>query len=796
MRFSLSKINQLLATNLTLEKASNAFNQLGFEVEETYHLSSIVSDKLVVGKIISITKHPNASRLNICQVKINQDQIQQIICGAPNVKLDANVIVALPGAKLPKLTIKISEIRGVESAGMLCSLSEIGISSANLGAEQQDGIFLFECADKFLGNSALAHLELDAAFIELAILADRSDMHCLFNVGLELGASLNKPLLLPTFKKVPLAAFKNPTTIKIKTPDYYAYSNVIIDNYQALPSPWWLVKYLIGINIKSVDLITDLANYVNNLTGNPIDILDAHKVNNFDLEIINDPKNYQLDLSNQLLAHQFSNKVVLKNHSDILAIGASINNLAFMHDAKSTKLLISSSSYSNLIARQYIKSFNNLNNNLNQHAKGTNAATIADSLSLFINLLSQISPTITISNIVGIKPKIAKPKTFKISIAKLNSFLGYSQDWTDAITHLERLGFNIKLTNNNLSISAPQYRQDIELDVNLIAEFIRMLNYDTIKVLAPIGNEENTYPDARYLWEQQLMRLLSGQNIYNTKTYSLVSETNLADFDIFNYQNPIRIKDPLSSSHQVMRLSLIRSLLNILEYNANNYAKDVNLFEISNVYYGDRQATRHLSLVINGDLVKSSLFNDLSLSNNFYTAKGLVNAIIATQGIEQVSYQPLTNHPHFHPGTSAVILINQQVIGYLGKPHPNFYNKFSPIIISLDLDALFELRKPIYIAAVSKLAQIERDISFVVHADLLAGELINLIKATPDVAIADVTIFDFYQDETLKNQHQKVLSVKYWITQTTTTYNKKDLEIILHKIVDYVTNNIPAQIRE
>ncbi len=795
MRFSLSKINQLLKTNLTLEAATTAFNKLGFEVEDTYQLSSVVAKTLVVGKIVEIKKHPNANRLNICQVKINKTEVQQIICGASNVALNANVIVALPGTKLPEITIAKSEIRGIESLGMLCSLSELGISKKFLSDEQLKGIFIFECADNFLGSSAPTYLGLDEQFIELAILNDRSDMHSLFNVALELGAYLKKPVHKFAFNHRVKNNFKNNTKVTIKAQNYDAYSNVLINNYQVAKSPWWLVKYLMGINIKPVNLLKDLANYVNNLTSNPIDILDADKIKDFNFEIINDPKNYKGDFEYQLSNQSFSNKVVLKNQQAILSIGASIHNLAMTVSENTTSLLVSSSSYSNLIARKYIKEFNNLNPNLIQHAKGSNPFSITESLTLFVNLLNEIVSDINVSEIKTFDTCKYNSAVFQLSIEKLNSYLGYQQDWSEAIAHLTRLGFKIEKAKNVLTIKVPSYRKDIEIDVNLIAEFIRTLDYDKIKILPPIGAEENTYPDARFQWENQLNNILSAHNLFNTKTYSLVNQDHYQDFDIFSYPKPIKIQDPLSSSHQVMRLSLINSLLSALEYNANNYKKDVNLFEIGNVYYGDHQYARHLALVINGNFVDSSLFKDKSLNNDFYVVKGLINSLIGSVGIKEIAYQPLVDHPHFHPGTSAKIMINNQVIGCIGKPHPQFYNKFSPIVVTLDLGLLFAAKKTIYIENISKLANVERDLSFIVADDLLADQLINIIKKTPTVNFADVVIFDLYVDADLKVHNQKVLSIKYWVKQLEKTLNKKDLESIMNKIITHVSANLDIKIR-
>ncbi len=795
MRFSLSKINQLLNTKLTLSEATSAFNRLGFEVEDTYQLSPVISDTLVVGKIIKIEKHANAERLNVCQVTIGNEVIKQIICGAPNVKLNANVIVALAGTDLGEVIIKISEIRGIKSEGMLCSLSELGIDPKVIADSQESGIFLFQAPDSRLGSSALEYLGFNDQFIELAILNDRSDMHSLFNVATELGATLNKKLHKISFAKPLVATFANTTKVTIKHPDYYAYSNLIINDYHQIDSPWWLVQYLMGINVKPQNLLTDLANYVNNLTSNPIDILDADKITDFNLKIVKENKEQQLDLEYNLLNKTFSKKVVLRNKEKTLAIGSSINNLAFVCDENSHKLLISSSSYSNLIARQYIKEFNNLVPNLNQHAKGSNPVSIPESLALFSNLLAEIVNDIKVSDIKTFNYQENNLRKFRLSIKKLDDYLGYKQDWSEAIQHLTRLGFDIKRADPYFIITIPSYRRDIELDVNLIAEFIRTLNYDNIRTIAPISNEEPTYPNARFHWEQELTQLLKAQNCFNTKTYSLVHNDHHNDFDIFNYQNPIKIKDPLSSSHETLRLSLIGSLFSALEYNANNYRKDINLFEISNVFYNNRKWTRQLGLVINGDIASSPLFDKLSLSNDFYVVKGLVDSIIKTLGIEDVSYQPLVDHPHFHPGTSAKIVINKQVVGCIGKAHPQFYNKFNAMIVILDLDLLFKNKKAIYIKNLSKLANVARDLSFVVPTSLNADQLIAAFKATPKVTFADVEIFDIYVDDKLKSQQKKVLSVKYWIKQKTKTLTKNGLEKIMDNIIKHVTNSLDAKIR-
>ncbi len=796
MRFSLKKINQILKTKLSVDEVAKLCNRLGFEIEETYQISNLVSQFLVVGKIVEIKKHPQADRLNVCQVMIKPNVTTQIVCGASNVALNKNVIVALPGAELDHITIKKSVIREVESNGMMCSLSEIGVDKKSLSEQLVEGIHLFECPESDLGKNALEFLGLNDYFLELDILADRSDMNNSFNVARELAAVLKIDFAIENCFSAIEADFKNNNKIVIKDEVCFSFSNLFIKDYQKQDSPWWLVRYLIGIKIKSVNLLVDLANYVANLTGNPIDIYDAKKINNHDLEIIKNNQNQEIKLVNILKEKNISNKVVIKNSDQIIALAGSINGQNYAINDNSSALMITSASYDNITMRSYQKEFNNLNLNLNHHIKGTNWTTNKASLELFAKLLKEISKTTLVSNANVANNKKVVTKTIKLPLVKLNSFLGYETDWKDPFSHLARLGFISKLTQAIYEVEIPAYRIDVTLDVNLIAELIRTLDYDKIKTLAPINKEAPTYPQARYYWERNLMKLLQNNNIYNCRSYSLVSEEEYQDYNIFNFKNPIKIKDPLSNLHSVMRWSILPSLLKTLEYNANNYRSDINLFEISSIHYNGREITRHLSIVVNGNLVNSQVFKDLNITNDFFAVKGLIDTIIKTTRNNKISYVALTDNPHFHPGTSALIKVEDCVIGVIGKPHPQHYSKFSPLIVTIDLTKLYNLNKSIQAPTINKLANINRDISFVVAEDITAAQIVAVAQTAPIENLIKVEVSDVYVDDALKANSQKVLSIKYWLKQTDNSYTKEELEKHMEAIILVVCKELNGILRK
>lgn len=715
----------------------------GLEVESVRELAQ--GSDLVIGQVIEAKPHPDSKKLTICQVDIKGETLQ-IVCGAPNVSENQKVIVAKPGCKLDYAkvpVIKEVELAGVKSSGMICSLAELGIPTKYLSADQLKGIEVLD--DEYqVGDEALQALKLDDYIIDISLTPNRSDIYSIYALAIEVAALLNTKV-----KKAPLnieKASKSAYQINIQDEACLAYGLFTMDNLKIEETPREVQNQLLASGYSSKNNIIDYANLAMLVSGNPIHVFDADKLNSMEFTITKgktmkdfvglDNNTYQIT----------KDDLVVVNGDDVVAIAGVIGSQASAVDENTKNIVIESAWFDHVSIRNTARRLDLYTEASIRFSKLINPYTLEFPIALLSKWFKQPIKTSGETNY----PKY-QPTKITVTQERLNSILGIEIDLKKAQKILERLMFTVTSKAKGLDVKPPSYRQDIHLDVDVIEEIIRLYGYDKIPAQMPV--QKITYEklsDLKIL-QNNIRQLLPAMQLNEIITYQLSSEKLLNEFS--NEKKYLTLANPLSEDRAIYRDQLLSSMVETLKYNKSYQNNDLALFEISNVADEQAQESSYLSLGLMGQYQNNPLLN-ANLKSDFYLIKGLIFNLMEQLGYSYGRYiikEVENNHPYFHPTRAAYVMMGQETIGIFGELHPQLAqkNKLRNVYLAtLDLSTLSQnVPQSNKYQSVNHLPKVTRDLSMIVDDQVKAQDIIKIIKTGNNKQIKEVNVFDIYRGE-------------------------------------------------
>ena len=746
----------------------------GIEVEGVEYLAEEISN-VVVGYVVSKEKHPDAEKLNVCQVNVGEEENLQIVCGAPNVDAGQYVIVAKVGAKLPGIKIKKAKLRGVESQGMICSLAELGLSKSVVPKNYQEGIYVFE-TEQELGSDVVEVLGLNDYILDLSITPNRADALSMRGLTYELGALYNNKV---NFNDVEKEGNYEATSLQVavESDSCRNYVGQVVRNVEVKSSPLWLQTRLMNSGIRPINNIVDITNYVLLEFGQPMHAFDKDLVG--DKIVVRDAKEGEvletLDGEERKLQ---TTDLVITDGTRAIALGGVMGGKN-TEVSEETKNIILESAYFNPTTVRRTSAAHGLRSDSSaRFEKGIDPNMQKAALARAVELILELCPNAVVESSVGVVNK-EEEKVVQITTSYINNYLGITLSTEEIAAILEGLSFTVEVTGENLVVKVPTRRPDISIKQDLVEEVIRIYGYDNLASTLPKFSKTTK---GGLTYSQRMVRDLravyASLGFNDTINYSLVSEEEATEYTLEDHHK-VRLLMPMTETHSTLRQSLVPGLLNTVQYNVARKQKDLKLLEIGRVFFGSGddniqpKETLYLSAALTGEERATKWLKESS-SLDFFAAKGYLEVVFDRLGLdEKVTYKK-SKLEGMHPGRFAEVYLGEKRIGFIGEVHPQVADKLglnTTYVFEINLDEVISESKvkPKY-EEVTKYPEITRDIAMLVDVKDEYQNIYNVIESVNSKLITKVELFDLYVGaELLVGKKSLALTITYSDKQKTLT---------------------------
>jgi phenylalanyl-tRNA synthetase beta chain len=788
MNVSISWLKELIQFKEPIDQLAR---EIGLKSTEVASVKPLVqASHLVVGYVEKKESHPDASKLSVCQVNIGKETIQ-IICGAPNVAQGQKVIVALNGAVLPgDFQIKKAVIRGIESNGMICSLDELGIEKKY---HEEEGIHVLP-ADSPIGANPLEILHYLDTVLELELTPNKGYLLSMLGVAYDVAAITKSEVIEPV---ITLHESNIPLHLNVSTtsPDCISYYARVVDGVQIKESPYWLKARLIANQIRPINNVVDITNYVMLEYGQPLHAFDASKLAT-DSIVVRKAQPHEtiqtLDGCKRILT---TDDLVITDGQVPVALAGVMGGFSTQIDASSTSILLESAVFHPITIRKTSKRLDLRSESSMRFERGLDPARTIQALNRACMLLQSLANGSLRQGVASFDHSIQTPKQLVVSLQTINKVLGTSLSSSEVSSLLKRYGFAHSIIQQTFEVWIPSRRRDVETYQDLIEEIVRMYGFDQIPTTLPIGNYYGKLSPTQKL-RRDIQTTLSDLGLDEVITYSLVSKEKAVWFD--EESKPVvELMHPMSEERSSLRHSLLPSLLEALTYNVSRKNEDVFLYELGRTYYPN-QEIECISGVLSGKY-SPLLWQGKRDVVDFFLVKGLLESLFDAIGFKQYSIQkPSTPIPNLHPGISASIVSNDSFIGFVGRLHPQVERMqgIGPtFVFELNFDLLATMVQPIQkMKEVSKYPKVTRDIALVVDEEVTAGELMDKIRQVAKSKLVDVTIFDIFRGPSV-GEGKKSVALSLQLQDQAKTLETQEVDQLIQKILGSLKHYFNAVLR-
>lgn len=772
-----------------LKQLAVKITEAGINVEKviTNHI-----DHLVIGKVVSCIDHPDSDHLHLCQVDIGKDELQQIVCGAPNVREGLKVIVALPGAVLPgDFCIKASKIRGVESNGMICALYELGLEEKTDEAYERG---IEELDDEApIGKDPIVYLNLDTTLYELDIHKHRNN-DCYYHIGFayEIAAILNRKVKLPdtTYQEVE-DAIDHHFSIQVDTSKCPYYLAKMVTNVKIGESPEFIKRRLIAAGMRPINNVVDISNYVMLEFGQPLHFFDKDLLGSCILvrDAMDKEEVVTLDGKKRILK---ASDIVITDGEKPVCIAGVMGGENTEVTEGTTNILIESAIF-DAVSIRYTAAHLDLRSEASiRYGKGLSYEYTRMAMDRACHLLEKYAGATILAGMLCHDTIDKTVKCVEFVPEQVDKMLGIRITEADMEFELQRLDFPYELSDGKFKVTIPNRRLDIDPNVNDIAEEIgRLYGYQNLVSTLP----KTHIREGRYIGDVKYRKIISKRlrslGLNEVKTYTLVSPEMAQLFDYEAKFNAI-LPNPMSVDKSVVRTTLLPSLLNTYYYNKARKVENVLIYEISKTYDKSYVEESKIAFLLEGNYMSSSW--NASSKVDFYLAKGLVENLLDFLGFKNRYQFVKADIKSLHPGICAQIMLDRQPIGIVGRIHPKTC-KDEVYVCEVSLNALMKKIKPIKYKEASKYPAISKDVAFVVEERIPSSEIEATIRKTGGRLLTDIEVFDVYQGEHIESGKKSLAYNLMFADDTRTLTDEEVMEVFL-RIIEKVKGTHQAMVRD
>ncbi len=791
------------------EELARLLTAAGLEVEEIEDKSTLFKN-VVVGRVVTLEKHPNADRLTVCQVDAGEGQMRQIVCGAKNHKAGDKVVVTLPGAILPgHFEIKKSKIRDVESLGMLASESELGLK------KESEGIFILP-ADAPVGKPFAEFAGLDDVVFNINVSPNRAD--CLSHLGLarELKCLLNRPLRVGDIQMTtsPEVNTKKTLTVQVQDPKLCPrYAGRVIAGVKVGPSPAWLKTRLESVGVNSVNNVVDITSFIMLDLGQPLHAFDLATLHGGQVniavaahgEVFTTLAGTELKLN--------GDELTIRDAKGAVCIAGVIGGANSGVSDQTHNLFIESAQFAMDSVRKTARRHGLQTDSAYRFSRGTDVSGVMRALDQACARIQQVAGGTVASDHWDYFPNPALPRAIAVTAEYVAQRLGYPVSEAQLIDWLQRLDCQVEESAAGLRVTPPGFRVDLEQNVDLVEEYGRLNGYDHIPETLPVLSYAPLPVDKAFMFESRLSELARDAGLAQCVNFGFTNSREQASLlgPVENFRScglemdpqAIAIQNPLSADFDVMRVSLLPGLVKNLLHNYRHGNGHGRLFELGHVFRkgpeGYLQDPR-LGFVVWG--VGQDLWHKQNGDQQiFFALKGQIQFILKQLGVQQVQFNPwLTNAPALlHPSQTSTVFAEGRNIGFFATLHPKWCAdqkvRVPVAVAELDVKSLGRGQpRTVKFKSVSKFPAVERDLAFVMPRTMASAEVESEIRKTSGALLQSLEVFDLFAGPGLPEGHVSI-AYRMIFQDIEGTLNEERLTALHSQIVSNVEKKLAIKVR-
>ena len=784
MRLSLNFVKDYvdIDENIDVKELAEKMTAVGNEYDEATCL--VNATNLVVGEVLTCQMHPDSDHLHLCEVNIGEE-VLNIVCGAPNVRTGLKVIVAKVGAELPGgVKIKKGLIRGQESNGMLCSLYEIGIDKKYLSEQDKNGICELPSNAK-PGDDPIKVLGLDDKIIDFELTANRGDLLSILGMAYEISSIYNKEVRVPDLKHNEIEEdVNNEFNLNIETENCSLFLAKKVKDIVIKESPDFIKNRLIACGIRPINNVVDISNYVMLELGQPLHFYDSDNLG--DTILVRMAKNGEelvtLDSTKRILNE---NDIVITNGKEVVGLAGVMGGINTEVENTTKNVLIEAAIFDSVKVR---KTSNKIlrSEASNRFEKGLDPNRTYMAIERACRLLEKYANAKVEKGTAIYDKTENKEKKIKIEYEYINNVLGTNISKKDIVDVFKRLKFKTDENENDVLVTVPTRRRDISIKEDLVEEVGRIYGVDKIEGKLPMVQMKMGSVDKTI---RKIRHKMCDLGLNETLTYVLINDKDVKKFTTDKFEE-LKLLDPITEERNTLRYSLIPSLYKVYEYNKARENKDICLFEIGKGFwkkagvYGENQK---ICVLMTGKYYNKIGFNK---QVDFYDIKGVTEELLDFLGYGgRYSFIVPNEIPkELHPGQTASINVNNDIVGIVGKIHPEVENE-DVYVMEINLDKLLNKRVgKMRFKEISKFPTIKKDLAILLDKDIASKEVELKIKKKAGSLLQEIKVFDVYEG---KNIDKNKRSIAYSLTfgNEKRTLNDDEVNNIMENIISSLENN-------
>ena len=750
----------------------------------------IPATKLIIGKVLECENHPDSDHLHVCKVDIGTE-ILDIVCGAPNVRAGIKVIVAQVGAELPDdFKIKKGMIRGKESNGMICALYEIGIDKKFLSEEDKNGIHILS-DEAVVGEDPIKYLNLNDEVIDFELTANRGDLLSMVGMAYEVGAIYGKEVKMPDLSHSESGEdLNNSFSVKVNTDNCSLFLARKALNVTIKESPEFIKNRLIALGIRPINNVVDISNYVMMEMGQPLHFYDADRLGNC-IETRMAQNGEILTTLDGIERTLEETDIVISDGNRAIGLAGVMGGLDTEIENTTKNVLIEAAIFDSVKVRKTSKKIVRSEAS-NRFEKGLDPNRTYMAMERAVKLLEMYADATIQTGIVVYDKTDKTEKTIDITTKDINTLLGTNIEKEHILDVFSRLGFSYNVNGEIITVIVPTRRLDISIKEDLIEEVGRIYGVDNIVGKLPVVPMKQGKVDKT---TRQIRDKMISLGLNETLSYILVNDKDAHKFTNDSFEE-LYLLDPMTEERNTLRYSMIPSLYKIYEYNKSHYTKDVSIFEVGKGFwkrediYGE---DNKLCALMTGEYY-------LGIGNkkqvDFYIIKGIAEEVLDYLGYgNRYSFVlPKQEIREFHPGQVAEINVNGEIVGVIGRIHPEI-SKENVFVLEINLEKLLAKKvSKMKFKEISIYPNIKKDIAIIIDKNISADEISKVIKKAGGNLLVAQEIFDIYTSEALGEKKSIAFSLTFG--SNTKTLTDEEVNPVLDKIIESLEKNLHAELRK
>ena len=804
MKASLQWMNEYVPLDLNrpAQELADELTQAGIPVEEVLSMDPGLK-KIYTGKIVEITKHPDADKLQVCQVQClsedGEEITKQIVTAATNVAVGQIVPVAYHKSRLADGTeIKKGKLRGVVSEGMFCSVAEFGISSDLVRPEEAQGIYIFPEGTP-IGLDIKEALMLDDTVYEFELTANRADCFSMVGLSREFGIMTNQKALFPVIMVNENGeSIEGKASVAIEAHDLCTrFTSRLVTNVTIEPSPLWMQNRLRNSGIRPINNVVDVTNYVMLELGQPMHAYDYDCVADHTLiarrakagETLTTLDGNERELNESML--------IIADTKGPIGVAGVMGGLTSEVTDKTTNVLFEAAVFNGPSIRRTSKALGMRSEASGRFERGVNHKYTAYAIDRAAQLLQQICPSCKVSvGVIDVYPEPVEQRTVTFTAEQINDYLGTSIEKDRMVDILTKLEFGITESGDTIEALVPTWRDDVTGMPDIAEEVARIVSYDNIAPTIPVAILSSGGMTPKKALTKEVTHYLAHAGLSQIITFSFMHKDGLTNMMLpegDNRYTAIPILNPISEEFPYMRTTLVPAVIEAAKRNIARQNKDLWLFETANVYepkslpLTEVPHERPMACGIMMGKVTEAAWNQAQRDTDFYDVKGVVDGLLAKLGLTQYNIQP-SSESYYHPGVSAHYTVNCVTIANYGELHPQVVKNFDlsgkVYMFEIDLEAVLSITVPPFrYQSFSKFPGTSRDLAIVAPVSVTSGDIVALIKEHGGEYLESVSIFDVYEGEHIEAGYRS-LAYNLQFRSMEGTLNDEDIDGAIQAIID------------